>query len=123
MKKLNITTYIAGFIPLLVVSFISVSLPTPVSAEETCIFTKDLEDGSTSEEVRCLQKFLNTNGYLISDSGPGSPGSETTLFREKTREALKKWQEAMKIWPVSGYFGPVSRSVYRSTQKRLQSLL
>lgn len=119
MKKLKITTFVVGFIPLLFVSFISISLPTTVSAEEICSFSRDLEVGVEGEEVRCLQKFLNKKGYVISSSGAGSPGNETSLFGTKTKEALIKWQTDMKIWPVTGYFGPVSRSIYELKAKNI----
>jgi peptidoglycan hydrolase-like protein with peptidoglycan-binding domain len=120
MKKLHIIFFATGIIPLLLVSIISLSLPKSVSAEEVCTFTRDLDVGSEGEEVRCLQKYLNAKGYTISSSGPGSPGSETTMFGGKTKEALMKWQTAMRIWPVSGSFGPVSRSVYDVNEKKPQ---
>jgi peptidoglycan hydrolase-like protein with peptidoglycan-binding domain len=50
------------------------------SAATNCSFTRDLEIGSTGEDVRCLQKYLNANGFKIADSGVGSPGNETSPF-------------------------------------------
>jgi hypothetical protein len=59
-------------------------------ALEKCNFSRDLENGAVGEDVRCLQKYLNGSGYKISDSGVGSPGNETNLFKDKTVVAVKK---------------------------------
>jgi hypothetical protein len=59
--------------------------------------TKTLKEGSTGEEVRMLQRFLNTYGYTVAVTGPGSYGSETTLFGKGTTKALKAYQCARKI--------------------------
>jgi peptidoglycan hydrolase-like protein with peptidoglycan-binding domain len=77
-----------------------------------CVFDRDLELGSQGEDVRCLQKFLNGAGFVIAEGGVGSPGSETTIFREKTKEALKRWQAAQGVTPATGYFGTLSRAAY-----------
>ncbi len=81
---------------------------------ETCSFSGNLDIGSVGEDVRCLQKYLNENGYIVSDSGPGSRGNETNLFQAKTKEAVRKWQQAMSIYPATGTFGPLSRSGYQN---------
>jgi len=39
----------------------------------------------TGDDVKKLQEFLNTNGFKLADSGPGSPGNETTFFGSLTR--------------------------------------
>jgi hypothetical protein len=44
-----------------------------------------------------LQKFLNTHGFVIASTGPGSPGNETTLFGRATQTALQKYQCSKKI--------------------------
>ncbi len=71
---------------------------------------RDLELGMTGEDVRVLQKLLNTLGFLVAESGPGSPGNETTSFGPLTRDALAKFQAANGISPASGYFGPITRA-------------
>lgn len=76
-----------------------------------CGFVRDLEIGSVGDEVRCLQKYLNENGYKIADSGVGSPGRETNLFGSLTAEAVKRWQTAQGV-PSTGYFGPKSQEAY-----------
>jgi len=73
-------------------------------------FTRDLRVGSIGEDVRQLQIFLNTHGYLITSSGLGSVGKETTKFGALTRQALIRFQKANKIVPAVGYFGPITRA-------------
>lgn len=82
------------------------------SAEEKCAFIGDLELGSIGEEVRCLQKYLNRSGFYIADIGAGSIGKETDTFREKTKDAVRRWQVSMGISPATGNFGPLSRATY-----------
>jgi hypothetical protein len=83
-------------------------------ASVSCSFTRDLTVGSTGDDVKCLQQYLNGAGYKIAASGPGSPGNESTYFGQLTKAAVAKWQAANGISPASGYFGPISRSKYAS---------
>ena len=78
------------------------------------VFTRDLEVGSTGEDARALQQFLNANGFAIAESGPGSPGNETTMFGGLTRAALAAFQAANDISPAVGYFGPKTRAFVNS---------
>lgn len=73
-------------------------------------FTRNLTVGSKGEDVKYLQQFLNSQGFKVSTSGPGSSNNETILFGNATRKALSKWQIANNIFPSVGYFGPKSRS-------------
>lgn len=84
---------------------------TPLSAAAACNFTKDLEMGAIGEDVRCLQKYLNDSGYIITTSGGGAPGNETTEFKSLTKAAVVAWQTANGL-PATGFFGPQSRDVY-----------
>jgi len=86
--------------------------PAHAQSGNECGFTRTLEVGVDGEDVRCLQKFLNANGFVIAESGPGSPGNETSLFRELTRQAVAKWQTAKGVAPSSGIFGDKSRATY-----------
>lgn len=69
-------------------------------------------------DVLELQKYLNANGFLIAESGPGSPGKETTLFGFLTYTALIKLQDAYAteilapsgLMKGTGYFGPSTRA-------------
>ena len=67
----------------------------------------------TGEDVKALQQWLNANGYRVAESGPGSPGNETSKFGGATRAALIKFQKAMGITPAVGYFGPKTRAAVK----------
>ena len=78
----------------------------------TCTFTRDLEFGVVGEDVKCLQEYLNSSGYEIAATGPGSPGKETGEYKTLTEQAVIKWQKANTISPASGLFGSKSRAMY-----------
>jgi peptidoglycan hydrolase-like protein with peptidoglycan-binding domain len=63
-------------------------------------------------DVKALQQYLNTKGFTISTTGPGSPGQETTLFGPKTKAAVIKFQLANKL-KGDGVVGPLTRSVIK----------
>jgi hypothetical protein len=48
--------------------------------------------GMVHPEVRSLQQMLNRAGVIVSESGPGSPGSETNVFGNLTRSAVRRFQ-------------------------------
>ena len=77
-------------------------------------FTRNLTVGSRGEDVKALQQYLNASGFKVAESGPGSPGNETTYFGNLTKAAVAKWQAANGISPASGFFGPLSRAKYAS---------
>ncbi len=95
-------------------STISTESITPTSTR----FSKDLEFNDIDDEVRQLQAYLNTHGYIVAESGPGSVGNETNIFGAKTREALIRFQEAFAseiltsvgLARGTGYFGPSTRA-------------
>ena len=60
--------------------------------------------GSAGEDVRQLQIFLNQNGYLVSETGYGSPGNETDYFGEKTLRAYTAYQKSLDSSPSTNYF-------------------
>jgi peptidoglycan hydrolase-like protein with peptidoglycan-binding domain len=80
------------------------------SGGTTFNFTRDLTLGSTGEDVRQLQQFLNSKGFSVAASGAGSPGMESTYFGNLTKSALAAFQAANGINPPVGYFGPITRS-------------
>lgn len=59
----------------------------------TAVFTKTLKTGDTDEEVSLLQRYLNSRGFIVAFSGPGSLGSETNLFGRGTQNALFDFQQ------------------------------
>ncbi len=77
------------------------------------IFKRSFGIKQNSVDVRELQKFLNHKGFVISPSGAGSPGNETTYFGIATKKALMKFQEKylqeIGISNATGYFGASTR--------------
>jgi parallel beta-helix repeat protein len=65
--------------------------------------------------TRELQRFLNTNGFPIAQSGPGSLNNETDTFGELTRQALARFQQANGISPALGIFGPITKAFINKT--------
>lgn len=74
------------------------------------VFTRDLELGATGEDVRVLQVLLNGKGFIIAQTGTGSPGKESNYFGALTKAALVRYQAANGIAPAAGYFGPLTRT-------------
>jgi hypothetical protein len=85
---------------------------SPVVSAKGFLFTRDLEFGMRGADVRELQRFLNANGFVIAESGDGSPGKETQYFGALTRAALAKYQVAKGITPTAGYLGPKTRASF-----------
>ena len=79
----------------------------------TAAFARNLELGMSGADVKALQQWLNANGYRVAESGPGSPGNETSRFGNATRSALIKFQKANGITPAAGYFGPKTRAAVK----------
>lgn len=73
-------------------------------------FTSNAKLGTNSAEVKKLQSYLNTHGFTIATTGPGSPGNESTYFGGLTKAALIRYQVFHKISPAAGFFGPVTRT-------------
>jgi peptidoglycan hydrolase-like protein with peptidoglycan-binding domain len=105
--------FIRLFSSLIVLLVVIFGFTTSVNAE-TCNFNRNLEVGDSGEDVKCLQKYLNNAGFIIANSGVGSPGNETNLFGALTKTALSKWQADKGISPKSGFWGPLSIAKYRS---------
>ncbi len=72
----------------------------------------------TNSDVKELQKYLNTHGFIVAPSGAGSPGKETNYFGLLTYRAVIKFQEANAsdiltpngLKKGTGYFGPSTRA-------------
>ncbi len=85
-------------------------------------FTRYLQLGMSGNDIKQLQIFLNSKGYIISATGPGSKGNETTMFGSLTKKALMKFQKDNKI-SATGYFGPLTKQfifdvLYRNSVKK-----
>jgi hypothetical protein len=107
--KMKIKKFFVLSLPVFLFALI---LPNITKAAQ-CSFTRDLAEGSSGSDVKCLQQYLNNTSFKISSSGVGSPGHETITLRNLTKQAIKKWQSANGI-SSTGYFGPVSRQKYLS---------
>lgn len=90
------------------------SSPAPTAVISGVQFTRDLARNMSSVDVRTLQQILNARGFIIATSGAGSPGNETLYFGAATEAAVKKFQTAQGISPISGYVGPLTRTALNS---------
>lgn len=85
-------------------------------------FTRDLRKGDRGADVKRLQEYLNSHGFIIAETGVGSPGRETELFGVNTEIALKKFQEANAealltpygLTTGTGFFGEATRALINS---------
>jgi len=93
----------------------TISPTTLTSRTSLATFLRDLKLGMTGQDVKMLQQFLNNNNFIVTKSGAGSKGKETTKFGPATKSALIKYQKANKITPAVGYFGPKTRSVIKTS--------
>ena len=84
-----------------------------VATSSLYTFNRDLSVSMTGPDVKALQKFLNTNGFIIAKAGPGSLGKETATFGAATRGALINFQRSVGI-SASGFLGPVTRDYINS---------
>ncbi len=87
--------------------------PLPTSSQIFKMPTHDLKLGTISEDVRTLQKFLNSKGFTVSKTGAGSLGKETNKFGPATQAALMGFQKAKKITPATGYYGAKTRALIK----------
>ncbi len=81
-----------------------------INANANASFKRTLSVGSTGADVKALQVYLNTHGFMVTKSGAGSSGKETTRFGGATKAALKAWQKSVGITPANGLFGPKTRA-------------
>lgn len=81
--------------------------PTLAFAQVVPSFDTNLSYGSTGSEVSALQEFLVDQHLLASQFVTGN-------FYSITLAAVKAFQTAESITPVSGYFGPISRETANS---------
>ncbi len=87
-------------------------------------FDGNLSLGMTHSDVKCLQEFLNQNEFILTESGPGSPGKETDRFGGLTKSAVIRFQEYYKdevLAPLNLKQG--TGFVGASTRKKLNELL
>lgn len=81
-------------------------------------FERNLVLGDRNEDVRQLQITLNSLGVIVASQGGGSPGSETTFFGNKTKDAVERFQNKYRedvlvphgLTQGNGYVGPSTRT-------------
>ena len=86
-----------------------------IHASPNAVFMRMLNLGSNGEDVKNLQKFLNSNGFTVAMTGFGSVGQETTTFGPATRAAVIKFQLANGVIQTAtddgaGLVGPKTRA-------------
>jgi hypothetical protein len=86
------------------------------SSSASYTFTQNRKLNDSGPDILTLQQFLNTHGFQVASSGPGSPGSESDYFGAKTYQALVKFQQANNL-PATGYFGPLTRALVNSQDR------
>lgn len=104
------------------------NIETPSPAADTATsntnqtFSTNLSFGIASTDVKKLQQYLNSHGFILDSSGAGSTGQETTFFGPKTKQALIKFQEEyaefiLKPYGLTkgtGFFGEKTREYINS---------
>jgi hypothetical protein len=81
-------------------------------------FEENMVLGKISTDVSALQKFLNSRGFVVAQSGPGSVGRETNFFGYATQKALIEFQKSIGIKYSLGVFGPFTRGHINSILKQ-----
>lgn len=91
---------------------------TTTSTALPMIFSKPLKLGVQDQDVQRLQKFLNDRGFIITETGAGSPGKETVKFGSLTKKAVIQFQKAYTIKPLNGIFGPTTMAAANTLLKQ-----
>ena len=86
----------------------------PSSAVMLVNTQKNLKVNMIAPEVKNLQQFLNSQGFIVSKKGLGSLGLESTFFGNQTKQALIRFQIKNNIRPASGYFGPLTKAFIKT---------
>ncbi len=93
--------------------------PVPQAIVSPGGLATNLRFGMRHSEVLKLQQMLNTQGFIITASGDGSPGHETAYFGALTRDAVRRFQCAKHIAcggdeTTTGYgrVGPLTRAAF-----------
>lgn len=80
------------------------------------VFLKNLYFGINDPDVKLLQQVLNRLPETrVANSGPGSPGQETTFYGTLTMSAVARYQRLNNISPALGFTGPLTRASLRQT--------
>ena len=89
---------------------VSSSTPTTVVlSAATYNFPRNLKFGMKGDDVKFLQQFLNTQGFILAKYGAGAPGNETIYFGPRTRAALIRFQKNAELKPT-GQLDDITRA-------------
>ncbi|HBU06725.1 MAG TPA: hypothetical protein DEB09_01450 [Candidatus Magasanikbacteria bacterium] len=91
IKKLSVVVLVIAMVAMFGTMLLASTAKAAVNVPQ---ISRDLDVGFTGDDVKGLQKFLNSNGYTVVATGPGSLGNETTMFGNATKAALVKFQSA-----------------------------
>jgi hypothetical protein len=83
---------------------------TPPPTPPVFTYPKSLKPGINNEDIKELQHYLNTHGFPVSLTGPGSLGLETNFFGPKTKAAVILFQKAKGLVP-DGIVGPKTKAM------------
>jgi len=91
---------------------------TSTVEEKSISFPYNLRAGMNDPYVKKLQQYLNDHGFILANTGYGSPGNETNYFGPLTYNALVRFQEAyvdeiLRPWGLTrgtGLLGRTSRA-------------
>lgn len=75
------------------IEYLDLPIRTKPADRTEFVFGKTLRPQDMDLDVLELQKFLNSNGFVVNSSGAGSKGLESSYFGALTQNALKKFQE------------------------------
>ena len=86
------------------------------------VFKTDFKLGDVHEDIRVFQKYLNNNGFVLAQSGPGSVGSETNYFGSVTKAALTKFQQAKGL-SITGNLDLQTRNYLNGTTTKVTTFV
>lgn len=124
-RQKQLQPVVQTIMPVVVAPVVEVKKPAPstiAGATSRVMFTRDLKVGDKGPDVKKLQQYLNQRGFIVAESGNGSPGQESELFGPGTKDALKRFQESyaeilLKPYGLTegtGYLGSVTRNFINS---------
>ena len=85
------------------VAYTPTTIGTTANTGTNTKFARTLKLGMSGVDVKALQVFLNSQGYVVAKTGAGSPGYETNFYGPATARAVTKLQEAHKDTILKGY--------------------
>ncbi len=95
------------------VSFVAVAALFVAANAQAYTHMGTLKMGSTGSQVMELQKALNAKGFVVSSTGLGSAGNESTYFGAKTKGAVVAFQTANGLGK-DGVVGPATGAALAS---------